>query len=574
MKKAIRIIVPVVLALAVIICAVWYLFSYDREFTRDVLVSFARFSENSGNHELATWFYNRAYAHAGNSDEVAIELADQYRSSGNYTKAEYTLRNAIADGGGIDVYIALCKTYVEQDKLMDAVNMLNNVTNEQIKAQLEDMRPMAPTISPEPAFYSQYISVTLDAGGATIYATSNGEYPSIALPAYSEPIALTDGENKVQAIAIAENGLVSPVAVYGYTIGGVVEKLSFNDTAMESAIRTLLNVSQEKELFTNDLWTITEFSVPEGAQSYELLKHMIYLEKLEIHSGATGQVPYLAGLSSLKELIVTDTDVTQDELAVIAALPALQKLTLTNADLAGIAPLGNAQELTYLNISGNFIINIDAVGKLTKLQELDVHSNAIADISALSHNTALTKADLSTNQITTLAPLTAITGLTWLDADANSIAELGSFGDLKSISYLSLAENKLTDVSTLSGCTELTELYIGTNELTGISSVGSLTKLTHLDFSHNKVTELPSFSGDSQLVIINGSHNQLSSLSRLGGLQNLNEVHMDYNTEISSVKALADCPVLIRVNVYATKVTDVSALTDQSITVNYNPVQD
>jgi hypothetical protein len=47
---------------------------------------------------------------------------------------------------------------------------------------------------------------------------------------------------------------------------------------------------------------------------------------------------------------------------------------------------------------------------------------------------------------------------------------------------------------------------------------------------------------------------------------------MEYNEEISSVKALAKCPNLIQVNVFGTKVRDVSSLTDQSIIVNYNPV--
>ena len=115
MKKGIRILIPILLSLVIIFCTIWYLFVYDRAFTRDMLLSFARYSETQGKHEIATYFYNAAYSQSGNSDSVAIELAQQYKSGGNYTKAEYTLSNAIADGGGVDVYIALCKTYVEQD---------------------------------------------------------------------------------------------------------------------------------------------------------------------------------------------------------------------------------------------------------------------------------------------------------------------------------------------------------------------------------------------------------------------------------------------------------------------------
>jgi hypothetical protein len=47
---------------------------------------------------------------------------------------------------------------------------------------------------------------------------------------------------------------------------------------------------------------------------------------------------------------------------------------------------------------------------------------------------------------------------------------------------------------------------------------------------------------------------------------------MDYNPKLSDVNVLKDCQVLFRVDVFGTKVKDVSALTELSITVNYNPV--
>ena len=172
MKKTLRVIIPLVLVLAIVLCTGWYLLVYDQEFTRDMLLHTARRFDAAGHHKTAAWFYNCAYQQAGDGDAVAIELAEQYRSDGNYTKAEYTLSNAIADGGGVEVYIALCKTYVEQDKLLDAVNMLNNVKNETIKAQLDMLRPSAPTCSPDPivsgSYYSQYITVKVAAEKGTL----------------------------------------------------------------------------------------------------------------------------------------------------------------------------------------------------------------------------------------------------------------------------------------------------------------------------------------------------------------------------------------------------------------------
>ncbi len=574
MKKTIRILVPVVLAIAIILCMFWYLFVYDRDFTRDMLLGCARFSESQGNHNIATWFYNQAYSQTGDSDAVAIELAEQYKTSGNYTKAEYTLSNAIADGGGIDVYIALCKTYVEQDKLLDAVNMLNNITNPDVKEQLEALRPAAPTALPEPGFYNQYISVTIQAEKGKVYTTNNGDYPSIANDPYQDPISLADGENTIYSIAVDNNGLVSPVSIFGYTVGGVIEKMEFADDAIEAEVRKLLNVSDETELFTNDLWTIKTFTIPSKAKKYDDLKHLTFLENLTISKGVADQLDFIANLSNLTQLTISDTNVSQEILKSIGSLPVLKELTLKNCGISGIAPLTDATGLLKLDLSNNAIRNIEALKNMQELKDLNLQHNAVSDLTKLASCTALSRLDISNNTITSLAPINVLAGLNWLDASSNSITALGNIDSLASLSYLSLSGNKLSDIKVLSACKSLTELNISSNKLKDIGSLSALDKLMYFDFSHNEVTEIPSFTKDCALVTINGSHNKLSSLAPLGGLKHLNNVHMDYNTEIASVASLVKCPVLIEVNVYATKVTDVTPLTDQSIIVNYNPVQE
>ena len=148
MKKAMKVILPLLLVVAILGCLIWYLFVYDCTFTRDVLLYQARTFETKGKHDTASWFYDLAYAYANQDEDVAIELANQYKAIGNYTKAEYTLSNAIADGGTAELYVALCKTYVEQDKLLDAVTMLDNISDAKIKAQIDALRPAAPTSFP------------------------------------------------------------------------------------------------------------------------------------------------------------------------------------------------------------------------------------------------------------------------------------------------------------------------------------------------------------------------------------------------------------------------------------------
>lgn len=574
MKKFLKVAIPIILVIAIVACLGWYLFSYDREFTRDMFLYGARYFDARGNLTVSSWFYDRAYDQVGDNDDVAIELANQHIADGNYTQAEATLSRAIEDGGGIKLYIALCKTYAEQDKLIDCVSLLNSVTNPEIKAQLDAMRPAAPSATPEPGFYNQYISVTLSSGENTIYVNTNGEYPSVYGDPYTAPIPLKAGENTLYALAVDDNGLVSELAIFGYTINGVIEEVHFADAAMEDAIRDELNVPANQIIYSNELWGITEFTVPAGAQTYEDLKFLPFLEKLTISDGPNESLSVLSSLAKLTEITVTDTNVSAEDLAVIGLLPKLTQLTLNGCGLSTTAGLENATELIYLDLGNNTIRNISALSSLQQLQELYLQNNALTDLSSLSSVKTVTRLNISGNALKSIAPIGAMTGLTWLDASGNQLTALEQIGNLTKLKELYLSKNQLSDLQRLDACTSLEILYLDNNQLTDISQVSSISSLMLLNFSNNQVVELPEFQKDCALVQIDGSYNLLENLDALAGLPELNKVFMDYNENIESVEPLASCYLLIRVDVFGTKVTDVSMLTEQSIIVNYNPVQE
>lgn len=576
MKKAVRIIIPLVLILAIIVCTGWYLFIYDREFTQDVLLHAARYFETQGNRSASTWFYNQAYRQAGDNDAVAIELANQYKASGNYTKAEYTLTNAIADGGGIDLYIALSKTYVEQDKLLDAMRMLNSITNKDIKAQLDAMRPSTPTCSPDPitagSHYTQYITVTISSDKGTLYVNTNGLFPSTQGDLYDQNgITLKDGENTLYAIAVDENGLVSQASIFAFTVGGVIKKVDFADATVEAAFRELLNYGEGKEIYTNDLWKIQEFTVPADAKSLEDLQHLAFLEKLTIENGPSGQLTHISGLSNLEELSISGTTVLAEELNLLGRLSSLKKLTLRKCSLSTVAGLDQAKGLTYLDLSDNSLRNITPLSELQNLQEVNLSQNSLNDLLALSTLKNLTVLNVASNELSTLIPISTLSGLQQLNASGNNLTDLTGIAQLASLGHLNVSDNKITDVSPLSANTELTLVNIANNTVVDISALSALSKLANLDFSHNQVAALPQWDTSCALVNIDGSYNLLSSLEPLKGLQHLNNVFMDYNSNISSISSLTSCPVLIQVNVFGTKVKQVSALTSQGILVNYDP---
>ncbi len=571
MKKLIHFLVPLLMIVLVIASIGWYLFVYDRAFTRDLLLQQARDNDLKGNTSLSSWFYNLAYGFSGQDENVAIELANQYKASGNYTKAEVTLSKAIRDGATKELYIALCKTYVEQDKILDAVSMLANIPNASIKAELEAMRPAAPQADYPSGYYSQYISVTLSSSeGTTLYYTTDGDYPSIADEPYSAPIELPLGESQVYAVSVADNGLVSPVTILGYTIGGVIEPVIFMDASMEQAIRAALGYDQSHILYTNDLWQITELEVPSDAMTLEDLIYLTYLENLTVNGRNMSNLQDFAGLNHLKKLDLSGCRFPADSLKTIASLPHLKELNLSNCSLSTLSGLENAESLENLDISNNTIRNLEPLSNMSALSELYLQHNAVTNLTVVGGLPELTVLDVSYNALTSIAPLTGNVRLTKLNAANNQIGDVSAAASLPMLAELNLDYNGLTDISGLSGCASLKTLTVSNNQLSGIDALSGMSTLEHLDFSYNSVSSLPDFGANSAMQVIDGSYNALESIDSIAKMADISYVYMDYN-KLTSVDALADCFHLVQVNVYGNEIPDVTALTEHDILVNYDP---
>ena len=572
MKKFIRFLVPLLMGLLIIASIGWYLFSYDRDFTRDTLLNQARFHDLHGNSRMSSWFYDMAYNFSGQDENVAIELAGQYKADGNYTKAEYTLSHAINDDASPELYIALCKTYVEQDKLLDAVNMLTNIGDPEIRTQLDALRPAPPTADYAPGFYAQYISVGLSSQGGTLYCTTDGSYPSIQNAPYSEPITLGSGETTIYAISVADNGLVSPLTIMGYTVGGVIEPAVFVDPAMELAVRTHLGVDQDYVLYTNDLWAINEFTVPENATSLEDLRLLPYLLTLNIQGMKLDNLDPIAGLARLEKLDLTGSRFSPDSLSVLGYVSTLKDLTLADCGLSTIASLSNVVTLTRLDLSKNTVRDLSALSGMTYLKELNLSNNVVVSLEALMPLMNLEKLNVSSNfALASLEPLSACLKLSWLDASSNALTDVKGLEHLPLLSYLSVEYNKITDIAPLAACRELVELSVSNNQITDLSPLSSMAKLDILDFSYNTVEALPQWAEGCTLRVIDGSYNALTNIDNLAGLEQISYIYMDYNKELESIAALAECYRLVQVNVYGTKVKEVAELVEHDIIVNYDP---
>ncbi|MBE6920224.1 MAG: leucine-rich repeat domain-containing protein [Ruminococcaceae bacterium] len=570
MKRIMKRILPILLGLVIICSIVWYLFSYDRGFMQDVLLSSARYFEERGNHGAATWLYNQAYLHSGNDDGVIIELAERFKKIGNYTQAEVVLTNAIKEGGSADLYIALSRTYVEQDKLMDAVEMLENITNPEIKAQLDAQRPAAPVAAPVSGYYTQYLNVTIEVDdGAQLYVVTGKDFPSIQ-NAYQGGIQLTGGENKINAIAVDENGLVSTPAYFSYVVGGVIEEVEISDPVLDSCFREILNLTPTDKLFSDDLWRITSLQVPDGVEDYSDLSLLTFLDTLVMEEPNLNGLQMLSSMTQLKNLFISGCPLSAADLSIIGALPNLESLILNNCSLSNISGLSNASRLVNLDLRSNAISDLSPLSFLEHLSVVNLSSNALTNISPLSALENLTALDVSYNSLTSVAPLATCLKLNTLVATNNKLAEIPVFNNPSVLTTLDLASNDLTDVSALSNYISLSGLSIAYNQVSDVSSLAALNQLTYVDISHNMISALPAWSKSCALVELNASYNKLTSVSALRGLAALNYVNLDHN-KLSNINPLADCRMLVRVSVFGNYVKDVSKLTEMSVIVNYDP---
>ncbi len=571
MKRFLHKIFPLLMSVVIILSIAWFLFQFDPGFTRDILLRQARWFEGKGNHSAAVWCYDLAYKQSNGSDEVAMELARQFQDIGNDSKAEYTLLKALEDGGSIELYTALSKLYVEQGKLRDAVLLLDNA-DWKIREQLSAVRPAVPTVSLDPGSYDEYLSVALTCDSGTIYVSTDGDYPSSVTDAYTEPIQLPEGETSIIAISVGDDGLVSSMAVYSYTIHNVVEQVTFVDATLEAAIRSQLGLDADQPIYSNVLWEIQELTLPAEIGTCADLKWLRNLQTLNIQDASIDSLDILTELSHLQELNIRGTILSSEMLDAIGCVTTLQQLILSNCAISSISSLANLEQLQYLDLSDNTIRDLSGLSAMTGLKHLDLHGNALINLSGLEDLTNLIYLDVSYNSLTSIQTVENLKSLAYLNVSSNALRSLDGMEELSQITHFIAQHNELLYIDALRNCRKIVYLDVSHNTLLNVNVTSSLLTLKELYFDHNDVTQLPRYSIGCALTTISGCYNQLTSLNSLTGLKYLSYIYMDYNEDITSISFLASCPELKEVFVYGTRVKNVSALTEKGIYVVYSPV--
>ena len=552
MKRVLKIVIPLVVVLALLGTAAWFFLSFRADLTAGFLRGQAAKMVERERYSRAVTYYNWAWQLDPENQEIPLALAEAYAGSGNYTKAEYTLVRAIsARPQDVDLYVALCQVYVAQDKLLDAVQMLDRTSDAEVKAALDELRPAAPVLSPENGYYTEYIEVTADGGGNAVYLSIDGDYPSMEDDAYTGPVTLPGGETMVMAVAVDENQMVSQAVQNGYTIGGVVEPVTLNDPAIDAAVREQLGMTAGETLMTDDLWSIAELTLPDTVADLADLSHFTGLTTLTIQNVSGLDFSVLSQLTSLQTLDLSGCTISTGSLDAIAGLTGLRVLRLNNCALT----------------------DINALSQLTALTELQLANNSLSEIGVMSLMLDLETVTLTNNPITSIAGLSACTKLKSLDISGCSVTSIASLSGKTALETLLAGNNQIADLSPLEGCTALAVLEVPYNLVSDISVLAQLPALTRFVGNNNQITAVPDFDEEtSKLQYIQLDYNEVTDLAGLQGINSLNYVYADYN-QVETILPLKNNINLIQVNIWDNPIPEeeVKSLQENSIIVNYNP---
>ena len=552
MKRVLKIVIPLVVVLALLGTAAWFFLSFRADLTAGFLRGQAAKMVERERYSRAVTYYNWAWQLDPENQEIPLALAEAYAGSGNYTKAEYTLVRAIsARPQDVDLYVALCQVYVAQDKLLDAVQMLDRTSDAEVKAALDELRPAAPVLSPENGYYTEYIEVTADGGGNAVYLSIDGDYPSMEDDAYTGPVTLPGGETMVMAVAVDENQMVSQAVQNGYTIGGVVEPVTLNDPAIDAAVREQLGMTAGETLMTDDLWSIAELTLPDTVADLADLSHFTGLTTLTIQNVSGLDFSVLSQLTALQTLDLSGCTISTGSLDAIAGLTGLRVLRLNNCALT----------------------DINALSQLTALTELQLANNSLTDIGVTSLMLDLETVTLTNNPVTSIAGLSACTKLKSLDISGCSVTSIASLSGKTDLETLLAGNNQIADLSPLEGCTALAVLEVPYNLVSDISVLAQLPALTRFVGNNNQITAVPDFDEEtSKLQYIQLDYNEVADLAGLQGINSLNYVYADYN-QVETILPLKNNINLIQINVWDNPIPEeeVKSLQENSIIVNYNP---
>lgn len=260
----------------------------------------------------------------------------------------------------------------------------------------------------------------------------------------------------------------------------------------------------------------------EGTSLYSLqpLRSMTQLTALNLGDQSTFEhvahpdLRILEGMSNLTTLGLNDNRYGFKHTEALSDLTGLERLSMVNCKLQGIALLE----------------------PLVNLHELDLRANAIPDITPLAGMTELESLELHNNQIGELEAVTSMPHLHRLTVGANDLIDISPVGELNELEELSISMcGNLTDIAVLRGKRTMKSLTISATNVTDIETIASLQNLEVLDISGTKISDLTFLEKLRELRSLNITGAKTKDFTPITALNKLEELDIS-NTHIRSLE--------------------------------------
>ena len=294
-------------------------------------------------------------------------------------------------------------------------------------------------------------------------------------------VASGDGQTDRQALSITVVEPLPVLAPHELCADYVDAIATFEDAALETAVRTALGIGPLDNL-TCSLLTGVEKLYAGGVASLLGMQNVPNVWDLRVGNSISDLSP-LSGLTEIVWLFLDRNQIT--DLSPLSGLTKMTRLDLEYNSISDLSPLNTCTSLTYLYVWNNSISDLAGIGGMPSLRYVGLHDNSITDVSPLAVFPNLRHLSLDNNSISDITALSGLTGLTVFTLRNNSISNVDALSDMTIMKQLYLDNNLISDITALSGLTIVWWLGLSDSSITDLSALSGYTTLAVVDLENN-----------------------------------------------------------------------------------------
>lgn len=290
-------------------------------------------------------------------------------------------------------------------------------------------------------------------------------------------------------------------------------------------------------------------------ETYAANQTLVSLEGIEAFPETTlvrcSHQPNLADCSALGQLsnlehLSLEYNPKIDDIRFISKLRKLKTLNISATGIKDLSPLKDLEYLYRLEITDLQLDDqvIEVLAMHPNLWSVNLRNNQITSLQVFENTPELQELYLSENQIENLEPLKRLPKLSYLSLDGNLISDINPLECLTSLEFLELNKNQINDISPLQSLTKLQELYLNENQITDVSPLENLTELRILELGNNQLKNIQTLKKLVNLTRFSIFSNQVTDASVLTNFEKLQEISLEFN----EVKGLDELFVYFRKN--------------------------